>query len=293
MRRHAARKEIEPYILILPGIIIFTIFFIVPVFTTVLYGFTNYDGFQVKLNFVGLKNYINIFTHDSAFWKSIRNNLILTICYNTAGLAVSLSLAVILNQVRMRNFFRTCFFLPVVMSTVAIGYTWSFMYDPAGGIFSMIAKLLNRPVVDFLGNYKIALFSIIFVDIWKGQGNNMIILLAGLQMISSDLYEAAGIDGANKWQQFRFITLPLLRPVISMVILLTTIGCIKSFDLTYVMTKGGPFQSTELMTIRIFSEAFGGSSHFYGYASAEATILFCLVMLVSLVQMKLSKVKEE
>lgn len=293
MLKHTTHKKMEPYILILPGIIIFSVFFIIPVVTTFLYGFTNYDGFQTKLNFVGLKNYINIFTNDKAFWHSIRNNVILTLCYNTFGLALSLFLAVVLNQVRLKNFFRTCFFLPVVMSTVAIGYTWSFMYDPAGGIFSMLAKLFDKPVVDFLGNYKLALFSVIFVDIWKGQGNNMIILLAGLQMISADLYEAAGIDGANKWQQFRFITLPMLRPVLSMVILLTTIGCIKSFDLTYVMTKGGPFQSTELMTIRIFSEAFGGSSHFYGYASAEATILFCLVMAVSLIQMKLTGQKEE
>lgn len=166
------------------------------------------------------------------------------------------------------------------------------MFDPTNGIFSGISKLLGLPVVDFLGNYKLALYAVIFVDIWKGQGNNMIILLAGLQSIPADVYESARIDGATTWQQIRYITLPLLKPTISVVILLTTIGCIKAFDLTYVMTKGGPFNSSELMTVRIFNEAFGGSAHYYGYASAESTILFVLVLIVSLIQLKVTREKE-
>lgn len=287
------KKTVAPYMLLLPGFVIFVLFFIVPVVTTWVYSFTNYDGFQKSLNFVGFKNYINIIKNDSAYWNSIKNNIILIFCYNTIGLGISLGLAIVLNNVRMKKFFRTCFFLPVVMSTVAIGYTWSYMYDPANGILSSIARLFNLPVVDFLGNHSIALLSVIAVDIWKGQGNNMIILLAGLQTISADLYEAASIDGANKWNQFRYITLPLMKPTISMVILLTTIGCIKSFDLTYVMTQGGPFQSTELMTIRIFNEAFGGSSHFYGYASAQSAILFVLVMIISVIQMRVTRNKED
>lgn len=286
-------KQVKPYVLILPGLILFIIFFMVPVITTFIYGFTNYDGFQLKLNFVGISNFIKIFTQDKNFWMSIKNNALLILCYNTIGLVISLTLAVVLNNIKFKKFFRTCFFLPVVMSTVAIGYTWSYMYDPANGIFSMLAKLVDMPVVDFLGNHRIALLSVIFVDIWKGQGNNMIILLAGLQTIPTELYEAASIDGANKWQKLKYITLPLLKPMITMVLLLTTIGCIKAFDLVYVMTKGGPFKSTELMTIRIFNEAFSGSSHYYGYASAQATILFILVMIVSLVQMRLTREKEE
>lgn len=106
------------------------------------------------------------------------------------------------------------------------------------------------------------------------------------------MYESARIDGATTWQQIRYITLPLLKPTISVVILLTTIGCIKAFDLTYVMTKGGPFNSSELMTVRIFNEAFGGSAHYYGYASAESTILFVLVLIVSLIQLKVTREKE-
>lgn len=260
--------------------------------TTFVYSFTNYDGFQPKLNFVGWKNYINIFTNDKKFWASIVNNIKLVLCYNTIGLFISVSLALVLNKIRFKNFYRACFFIPVVMSTVAIGYTWSFMFDPTNGIFSGISKLLGLPVVDFLGNYKLALYAVIFVDIWKGQGNNMIILLAGLQSIPADVYESARIDGATTWQQIRYITLPLLKPTISVVILLTTIGCIKAFDLTYVMTKGGPFNSSELMTVRIFNEAFGGSAHYYGYASAESTILFVLVLIVSLIQLKVTREKE-
>lgn len=288
MQAKKHKFDIKPYLLLAPGSILFLIFFIYPVATTFVYGFTDYDGFQQQLHFVGLKNYINLFRNDTYFWQSIRNNVILTLCYNTFGLAVSLILALLLNQIRGKNLFRTIFFLPVVMSTVAIGYTWSYMYAPVNGVLSNLFEMVGADMIDFLGNHRIALYSIIFVDIWKGQGNNMILLLAGLQTISTDIYEAACIDGAGKWQQIRYITLPLLRPKITLVMLLTTIGCIKSFDLTYVMTKGGPFHSTELMTIRIFTEAFGGSSHYYGYASAEATVLFVIVLAVSLVQMKIT-----
>lgn len=282
-------SNIKPYLLLLPGSILFFLFFILPVCTTFLYGFTDYDGFQKQLNFVGFKNYINLFKNDTYFWQSIKNNVILAVCYNTFGLVISLTLALLLNNIKGKNIFRTLFFLPVVMSTVAIGYTWSYMYAPVNGVLSNLAALFGGKTVDFLGNYKIALYSIIFVDIWKGQGNNMILLLAGLQTISGDIYEAADIDGASRFQKIRYITLPLLRPQISLVVLLTIIGCIKSFDLTYVMTKGGPFHSTELMTIRIFDEAFGGSAHYYGYASAEATILFIIVMAISVIQIKVSR----
>lgn len=293
MHYNNRKKKLEPYLLILPGLIIFTVFFIVPVATTFVYSFTNYDGFQPKLNLVGFKNYINIFVNDKKFWGSILNNIKLVLCYNTIGLFVSVSLAIILNNIRLKSVYRAFFFIPVVISTVAIGYTWKFMFDPSNGIFSAISRLLNLPVVDFLGNYKLALYAIIFVDIWKGQGNNMIILLAGLQSISSDVYESAKIDGAGTWQQIRYITLPLLKPTIYIVILLTTIGCIKAFDLTYVMTQGGPFNTSELMTVRIFNEAFGGSAHYYGYASAESTILFILVLVVSLIQLKVTGGKED
>ncbi len=281
----------KPYLMLAPGSLLFLCFFIIPVVTTFVYGFTDYDGFQQNLNFVGLKNYINIFTKDKYFWQSIKNNAILLVCYNTLGLLISLTLAIVLNNIKGKGLFRTFFFLPVVMSTVAIGYMWKYMYAPADGVINTVISMINSniPTIDFLGNYKLALYSVIFVDIWKGQGNNMILLLAGLQTISSDLYEAANIDGASMWQKIRYITLPLLSPQISLVVLLTTIGCIKSFDLTYVMTQGGPFHTTELMTIRIFSEAFGSSSHYYGYASAEATILFVIVMIVSLIQMKMNK----
>lgn len=292
MKRERTKALMKPYLMLLPGSILFLVFFIVPVITTFVYGFTDYDGFQKNMNFVGFKNYINLFTGDEYFWKSIKNNIVLIICYNTFGLAVSLGLALLLNNIKGKNIFRTFFFMPVVMSTVAIGYTWSYMYASVNGVLNNIFQLFGLKTVDFLGNYKIALFSVIFVDIWKGQGNNMILLLAGLQTISNDVYEAANIDGASKWQTIRYITIPLLRPQISLVILLTTIGCIKAFDLTYVMTKGGPFHSTELMTIRIFTEAFGGSSHYYGYASAQATVLFVIVMFMSLIQMKV-KGKEE
>ncbi|MFI3211893.1 MAG: sugar ABC transporter permease [Eubacteriales bacterium] len=293
MMRKKNTFSYKPYLMLAPGSILFFIFFIIPVVTTFVYGFTDYDGFQQNLNFVGFRNYVYLFTTDKYFWQSIKNNMILTLCYNIFGLLISLSLALLLNNIKGKNIFRTFFFVPVVMSTVAVGYMWKYMYAPSNGVISNILSLFGADAIDFLGNYKIALFSVIFVDIWKGQGNNMILLLAGLQTISNELYEAANIDGANLWQKIRYITLPLLSPQISLVVLLTTIGCIKSFDLTYVMTQGGPFHTTELMTIRIFDEAFGSSSHYYGYASAEATVLFIFVLIISLIQLKMNKKGEE
>ena len=240
MKQKNRKKQLEPYLLILPGLLIFTVFFVIPVMTTFVYSFTNYDGFQPKLNFVGWKNYINIFTNDKKFWASIVNNIKLVLCYNTIGLFISVSLALVLNKIRFKNFYRACFFIPVVMSTVAIGYTWSFMFDPTNGIFSGISKLLGLPVVDFLGNYKLALYAVIFVDIWKGQGNNMIILLAGLQSIPADVYESARIDGATTWQQIRYITLPLLRPMIGTISVMAANYGLLLYNEIALITSGGP-----------------------------------------------------
>ncbi|MDC7233997.1 MAG: sugar ABC transporter permease [Spirochaetales bacterium] len=284
---------IQPYIYLLPGLIIFSLFFIIPVFTTFIYGFTNYDGFQKNLNFVGFKNYI-IILQDEVFFGSLKNNIKLIVLYNTVGLFISLSLAIILNNAVMKNVYRTIFFLPVIISTVAVGYMWTYMYDSNSGILNTILKSLNLEPVSWLGNFRIAFYSIVAVDIWKGQGNNMILLLAGLQTIPLELYESAKIDGANRFKELRYITLPLLKPMISMVTLLTTVGCIKAFDLVYVMTNGGPMNSTELIAMRVFKDAFGsGSTHYYGYASAEATVLFLITILISIVQLKMSKNERE
>ncbi len=289
IKRDKVSKTIQPYIYLIPGTVVFTIFFIIPVIITFIYGFTNYDGFQQSLNFVGWKNYINILK-DEIFFQSLLNNGKLILLYNTVGLLISLSLAILLNHAKMKNFYRMLFFLPVIISTVAVGYMWTYMYDSNTGILNTLLKTIGLDPVSWLGNFRIAFYSIVAVDIWRGQGNNMILFLAGLQTIPTELYEASKIDGANKIKQLRYITIPLLKPMIAMVILLTTVGCIKAFDLVFVMTNGGPMHSTELIAMRVFKDAFGsGGTHYYGYASAEATVLFLITLAVSLIQLKFSR----
>lgn len=276
----------EPYLYLIPGLLVFFVFFITPVIMTIIYSFTNYDGFTSTLTFIGVKNYITIFTKDAKLWNSLKNSALLALCWDTIGVTICLILALILNHIKGKSVFRAAFYIPVVISTVAVGYMWTYMYQPSGGVLNSILDTIGIKGVNWLGDGDIAMFSIIFVDIWKGLGNNMIFFLAGLQIIPVELYEASKIDGANKWQSFRFITFPMLGSTTAMVLLLTTVGCIKSFDLVYVMTNGGPYRSTELITLRIFNEAFGTAKHYFGYASAEATILFLIILAFSLIQLK-------
>jgi ABC-type sugar transport system permease subunit len=201
-----------------------------------------------------------------------------------------LALAVLLNRaLRGRAVFRTVLFMPVVMSFVVVGLIWSWIYNYNFGLLNAILGMLGLQAwkQDWLGNASIALGALIVVDIWKWFGFHMVINLAGLQSIPNELYEAARIDGASAWQSFWRVTLPLLKPVTMINVLLATSGAFNVFDLVYVMTEGGPVNATDVAMLHIYTQAF--QFYRFGYAAAMSYILLILVGIVSLVLMRMMR----
>jgi raffinose/stachyose/melibiose transport system permease protein len=195
-------------------------------------------------------------------------------------------MALLLNQsLRGRAFYRTSLFMPVVMSFVVVGFLWSWLYNTQFGLVNTIFKTLGWDflVRDWLGDPKIALWSLILVDIWKWYGFHMVIFLAGLQTIPPELYEAARIDGAGRWQQFLHITLPLLQPVMIVNVTLSLMGAFNVFDIPYVMTEGGPANSTIVMSLHIYISGF--KFYKFGYAAALSYVLLTLVTILAAIQL--------
>ena len=207
---------------------------------------------------------------------------------------LSLVLAVLLNQRLFgRNIFRTVLFLPVILSFVAIGVIWTLFYNFDHGILNATLRALGLRGLtqDWLGSANTALGAVIFVDIWKWTGFHLVIYLAGLQSIPADLYEAALIDGANAWQRFWRITVPLLQPFTAINVLLASLGAFSVFDLIYVMTQGGPFNATNVAMLEIYLQAFQFNR--LGYAGAMSVILLALVAAMSIVILRITKAKTD
>jgi len=285
--QRAIRKEMWYLLFILPGICLFILAVIIPLVMGARYSFTNWDGVSNTFAYVGWDNYVKAY-NDPDFWASLWNTFkyafILTLLVNV----VSLGLALVLDTfLPMRNLFRTIFFLPSVISIVLSGFIWSYNYSTG------IPTLLGYFGIDAsspLGNPDYALFGLILVALWQGIGSPMIIYIAGLQGVPSELNESAKIDGANTWQAFRHITLPLLAPSITINLLLVLTGSLKVFDLVYVTTGGGPGFSTEVVSTYIYRTSF--SSFQGGYGVALSMMFFLILVIVTVVQMTISRRRE-
>lgn len=271
----------KKYILlfVLPAFLIYLCFSLIPIiynFIVSLYS-TNLMSPGV---FVGLKNYINLFTQDDIFWQALGNNILMVIGSLIAHMPLALLFANILfNKIKGTRFFQTVFFLPNVICGVAVGLMWSFMYNSQFGLVNEFLSLigLGRFAQDWLANPKTAIFAIIVVVMWQYVGYHMIIQLAAMKNIPSSLYEAAEIDGASKWKQFTSITLPLIKNVLRIDAVLIITGSLKYYDLVAVMTGGGPNHATELMSTYMFYQGFRTLK--YGYAAAIGVILLALCVL--------------
>jgi len=203
------------------------------------------------------------------------------------GLALSLALAVVMNRpIRGITFFRTAYFIPVVTSWVAVGLIWRWLYNPEYGLINWILSLFGLKGPDWLVSKTWAMPAIIIVNIWKNLGFNTMIFLAGLQGIPEDLYEASKLDGANQWQQFHYITLPMISPTTLFLTITSVIGSFQVFDAIYNMTRGGPEESTMVIVYYLWENAFGFLR--MGYAAAMAWILFLIVFTLTLIQWRLS-----
>ncbi len=245
---------------------------------------TDYDGFK-QMNFVGFQNYIDMFS-DGYFTVSLKNNILFTLITVPLTLVVSLLLAVGVNSVRAGSkVFRMLFFFPYITSMVAVGIIWTLLFNPkVGPINNMLRAVGIANPPGWLLSTTWALPAIMIVQIWKMSGYYMIIFLAGLQGIPTQLYEAAKIDGANKLQLFFNITLPMLSPTTFLVMILLVINSFQVFDLVSIMTEGGPGRATNVLVYRIYQEGF--KYNHFGYASAEAYFLFAIILVVTIIQFR-------
>ena len=283
-KNNKIRKYIKGYLFILPNFIGFFVFMALPIIMGLVISFTDYNGFS-QFNLVGLTNYIDMF-HDEYFTVSLENSLVYTLVTVPGTIVFALLLAVGVNKgIKGSSLFKTMFFLPNISSMVAVGIVWAMIFNPTQGPLNQVLMALgvaNPP--QWLSATKTALGSVMVVAIWKQAGYYMIIILAGLQSIPSQLYEAASIDGANSVEKFFKITLPMLSPTMFMVTILSIINSFQVFDLVNIMTQGGPGRSTNVLVYRIYQEGFQKLQ--FGYASAMAYFLFIIIMVITLIQFR-------
>lgn len=273
--------KIKIKLMTVPAIVLYTIFLVVPIIMAVYFSFSEWNGIAgTPLKFVGIKNYIAAF-QDELFLISLKNlskMLFFSVIFHTP---IALLLAVALHQkIKGKRFFKIIFFVPTIFPLTAIGLLWYFIFMPNGSLNTLLETIgLGNLVTGWLINPKTAMPTIIFVNIWAGIGYYMIILLAGLKGIPEDLYEAAKIDGATSIQSFFKITIPMLKPIIGLCLVLDIIGTIKIFDLVFVMTGGGPNGLTNLPTTLVYYQAFLYDN--YGLGSAIGIILLIITILVT------------
>lgn len=290
--REFIRAHGPPYIFIAPALASLFIFLILPIIASLILSMTNCDIYTItdwpSMSFVGLENYRNLFK-DSVFWKSVINTSIFVAVGVPLSILLSLFMAVVLNEgyVKMKSFFRAGYFVPVITTLVAVAVIWRFLYNPDYGLANWVLQLFGVEKIDWLRSTKWALPSLIIMAVWKNFGYNMVIFLAGLQAIPLSLYEAAWCDGANKWQSFWNVTLPGLRPTTLFVTVTTLIGYFQFFAEPYVMTQGGPMNSTISIVLHMYYQGF----KFFrlGYASAIAYVLFGIIFAFTMVQLRLQK----
>ncbi len=285
----AARRQksiaICATVFLLPVLIFICIYLVYPIVATFINSTMQWNGISAEKKFIGLYNW-NKLIHDADFWRAFLNNVKVMILSLVIQMPIGILLATFLDSTGKKfNIFKTIWFLPLLMSSVAVGYLFHYALSTNGGLITSISQMFGGGKVDLLGNQKTALYAVIAVIAWQFIPFYMVYYLAGYSSISEDVYEAAIIDGATHSQYIWKVALPLLVPTIKSAVILSVIGSLKYFDLVYVMTGGGPGTSTELMATYMYKESF--TKYNMGYGSAIAAGMFILITLVALIIMKL------
>lgn len=276
--KHHRRLALAGYAFVAPGMILLTLLWFVPVLGALYLSFTKY-AIVTPPQWIGLANYKRLLS-DELFLKAILNTAYYALGTIPVGMIIALILAVALNRnLRLVGFFRLSYYLPVITSMVAVSMIWLWIYNPEYGILNFLLGKIGISPKLWLAHPKWAMPSIIAMSIWKGVGKNMMLYLAGLQGIPDQLYDAAKVDGATGWKTFRHITWPLLLPTTFFILVVSTIGSFQVFEQVYIMTQGGPLNSTTTVVHQIYQSAF----QFFkmGYASAQAFALFVLIFALS------------
>ena len=277
---------------IAPALILYVLFIIVPTVSSVYYSFTSWDGISPDVKFIGLANYKEIFT-SSRFGNALKNTIILTVFISILENAFALALAVLVDNIRWgKNFFRSAFYIPVLISGIVSGFIWKIMYNyNFGAINSILTQIgLGDFRQDWLGNTSLTLIMIGVVLVWKGAGYYMIIYLASLQSVSTDVIEAAEIDGASPWQRFRMITIPLISGAFTINFTLSLINGLKVFDQINVMTDGGPGFTSETLVYLLYKVGFTEGRQ--GFGTAVGIMLLFIIIILNTIQQKFLRSRE-
>ncbi|SFO00910.1 carbohydrate ABC transporter membrane protein 1, CUT1 family [Pseudobutyrivibrio sp. JW11] len=282
-------ERIAGYVFSLPAVALLIAFLVVPIIYTVYYSVFQYQVMRPNdITFIGFENYHKLIT-DSDFWISLKNTFYFTIVVVPVQCALALILAMLVSKkFKGVAIFRTMYFSPQLTSMVVIAVLWTVLYNsnPNTGLINALLLNLGLEPINFLTNERTAMNSIIFMSAWQGAGYQMMIFLAGLQGIPRDQYEAASVDGATPWQQFWFVTIPNLKGTIKYVIMITMIQAMKLFTQPYVMTQGGPRNSTKTMVYYIYTQGFQKGN--FGYACSVAAVFFVIVVAMSLILQKIT-----
>ena len=270
-------QNFAAWIFIAPAILGTFIFILIPVICSFGLSFTSWDMLN-PINFVGLENY-KLLLRDGLFYKILLNTIVFALSTSILGVIIPLILAAILNsKIRGSEFYKTAYFLPFITPMVVVGIVWAWIFDPNIGFLNQVLNIH----INWLYDSKFAMPALIIVSVWKLIGYNMIIFLSAFSSVSQSLFEAAKIDGANAYQTFKNVTIPLLSPTIFFVVIITAISSFQVFDLIYLMTQGGPFDSTNVLVYSIYKNAFEYFN--IGKARAIAYVLFVIILVLTLIQ---------
>ncbi|MBX5156424.1 sugar ABC transporter permease [Rhizobium sp. NZLR1b] len=294
LRQSTHDPRMQAAILLVPALAIYAVFALYPMLNVVILSFQKWNGLDANRQFVGIANYSAIFTRDPVFWVAFRNTVIWTLMSLIFPPVVGLLLALSLNQkIFGRNGLRAIFYLPVIIAPIAVATMWKWMYDPFFGLFAQLLTSwgMQSWIKDWLGNRDIALYSVFVAYLWQTVGFSMVLFLAGLQSVSQTLVEAARIDGAGRWAVFKHVTLPALRPTITIVLVLSIISSLKAFDIVYGLTGGGPAQSTQMLALWAFTQAM--QIFDFGRGAAISVVLLLITMAVVIPYLRWTQKHEE
>ncbi len=282
-------KQSAYFLFTLPAVLLYIIFFAFPVVSGLYYSLTDWNGISPAFHFVGLQNYANIFK-DKLTMAAAGRTCWYTMVMTLLVTALATLLAVLLNQeLKLHSFWRVTYFFPAVMSSITVGLIFNQLYYH---VVPLVGKALNIAVLSKnpLSNRSLAMWAIMFIQVWKETAMPTVLILAGMQSISADIYEAATIDGASRWQAFRRITLPLVKPTIGVAALMSIRSGLMVFDYVKATTNGGPANATTTIAVSIYKHAFTDMK--FAYSSAESIVIFILIMLIALVQTKMAQERD-
>jgi ABC-type sugar transport system permease subunit len=275
-----------------PALLVYTLVVVIPFALGAALSFTDWDGLRKSMSYLGFQNFVEAFK-SRVFYNAVKNTLILAVVFTTIQNLLGLGLAVTLHEARKVNrFLKAVFFFPVLLSPLVVGFVWNYMYSPMYGLIDGVLRMIGGQswTVDWLGNPDLALFSIIGAFVWYSAPFAMVIYAAGLETIPRELYEAASVDGAGGMRRFVSVTVPLIAPVTTVLVVFDMIACLKLFDMVFVMTGGGPGFATETIGVMIYRVAFRLSR--MAYSTSIGVILFLGVMAITVVQWVLLRRRE-